>query len=467
MFGHSDRNAFRVIVALLACAFAATAQSQSLPRKADVARVVDSLGADFVANRGAPAVSIAVVRGNDTLAFGGWGKADYENDVAATGRTVYRIGSITKQFTSAAVMQLVEQGKVKLDDSIGTYLTTLPAAWRGVKVRQLLNHTSGIPSYTDLGERWARRWGDEMTPDTLIALTGHIALQFAPGTRWEYDNSGYVVLGMLIEKIAGRPWGNDILERFAKPLGLGDTKNCLAGPIIMRRARGYEMGPGGQFVNARYLAMSQPYAAGALCSSVGDLSRWNRALASGQVVSATSYKLMTTPEGAAVSAKYGFGLGVDTIAGHATISHGGGINGFISSNAWFPDPQTSITVLTNSGSGAADKLLAQVARAAFGVPLLRLPPRVVISTEDRARYVGVYTMHFGSQTADFTFTDRNGELYGQLQGQGANSMVPLGNHTFGVTFDPAIRITFTVENGKSTKVTLLQNGRASEGTRKP
>src|SRR6202022_1103098 len=128
-----------------------------LPSKAAVARLGDSLATDFIATRGAPGVSIAVVRGRDTLLFGGWGKADYENDVAATARTVYRVGSITKQFPSPPVMQLVEQGKGKLDDSIGMYIATLPVAWRGVTVRQLLNHTSGIPSYTAIGARWVRR----------------------------------------------------------------------------------------------------------------------------------------------------------------------------------------------------------------------------------------------------------------------------------------------------------------------
>src|SRR5205085_11224134 len=138
------------------CAVSAPSQAQSVPSKASVARMVDSLAAEFITTHGAPAVSIGVFRGRDTLVFSGWGKADLENDVAATARSVYEIGSITKQFTSAAVMQLVEQGKVRLDDSIGAHLTTLPATWRGVTVRQLLNHTSGIPSYTDVGARWAR-----------------------------------------------------------------------------------------------------------------------------------------------------------------------------------------------------------------------------------------------------------------------------------------------------------------------
>ena len=441
------------------------ARAQQMPSRAVVARVADSLATDFVAGRGAPGVSIAIVRAGDTLVLGGWGKADVENDVPATARTVYRIGSITKQFTSAAVMQLVERGSVKLDDSIGSYLGALPTAWRGVTVRQLLNHTSGIPSYTNVGPRWVRRWGEEMTPDTLIAITASDTVWFKPGTSWNYDNSGYVVLGMLVEKVAGRPWGTDIVERFAKPLGLDDTQNCLVPPIIPRRAHGYA-DENRKWTNATYLAMTQPYAAGALCSTVGDLMRWNRALATGTVVTAASYAAMTTPEGAAAPAKYGFGLFRDTLAGQKVISHGGGIPGFSSANAWFPDAKLSVTVLTNSGSAPSDRLMAQLARLALGVPLLQPPTRVAISAADRARYVGVYAVKLGDRLRDFTFFERDGELYSQLEGQGATPLIPMGNHTFAASFDPAVRIVFTVQNGAATKVTLTQGGRSMEGVRK-
>ena len=441
-----------------------TAQS---PAKASVARVVDSLAKDFIATRGAPAVSIAVVRDRDTLVMAGWGKADLENDVPATAHTVYEIGSITKQFTASAVMQLVEQGRVRLDDSIATYLPSLPPAWRAVTVRQLLNHTSGIPSYTDIGQRWVRRWGEEMPPDTLVALTANDTLWFKPGSKWRYDNSGYVVLGMLLSKVAERPWATDIIERFAKPLGLTDTRNCATQPIIKNRAHGYDAA-NGEWVNAQYLAMSQPYAAGALCSTVGDLARWNRALGSGQVVKPESYALMTTPEGAAATAplKYGFGLARDTLAGRTLIAHGGGINGFITSNAWFPTERLSVTVLTNSGSARPDGLMAQVARAALGVPLLRPPAKVAITAAELARYVGVYALAVGAQSVDFTFTERNGELYGQLATQNPNPLIYIGNNTFAASFDPTLRITFTVENGKATKVSLTQRGLTSQGVRK-
>jgi D-alanyl-D-alanine carboxypeptidase len=464
MIGRPTRSSSILLGLALSAISSAVAQ---LPPKSSVARVVDSLAKDFIASRGAPGVSIAVVRDRDTLVMTGWGKADLENDVPATAHTVYRIGSITKQFTASAVMQLVEQGKVRLDDSIGSYLPSLPTAWHAVTVRQLLNHTSGIPSYTDIGPRWIRRWGEEMPPDTLVALTASDTLWFKPGSSWRYDNSGYVVLGMLVSKVAERPWATDIIERFAKPLGLADTRNCDTRPIIKHRAQGYEPGQG-EWVNAQYLAMSQPYAAGALCSSVGDLARWNRALGSGQVVKPESYAAMTTPEGAAAKAalKYGFGLARDTIAGRTVISHGGGINGFITSNAWFPAERLSVTVLTNSGAARPDGLMAQVARAALGAPLLRPPAKVAITAAELAKYVGVYELKVGAQSVDFAFSERDGELYGQLATQEPIPLMYIGNNTFGASVDPTLRIVFTVENGKASRVSLKQGGLTAEGARK-
>ena len=442
--------------------------AQGLPPVAAVARVADSLARDFVVERGAPSVAIALVRGRDTITMRAWGKADLEQDVSATPRSVYRIGSVTKQFTSAAVMQLVEQGKVKLDDSIATYLPTLPAAWRPVTVRQLLNHTSGIPSYTGIGAAWQRRWGEEMNPDTLVALTATMPMWFVPGTSWRYDNSGYVVLGMLIEKITGHSWGTDIAERFSKPLGLEDTRDCLATPIIPRRARGYETS-GNAWINTPYLAMSQPYSAGAMCSTIGDLTKWNRALNTGHVVSAASYSLMTTPEGAAVSSHYGFGLGRDTIAGRPMIVHSGGINGFSTGNTWIPSAELSITVLANSGSARSDELVKQLARAALGVPLAQPPKFVAFTAADRLRfprYVGVYALAFPSGPRDLTIADAGDHLTAQLAGQSAVPILYIENDTFGVGFDPNLRFIFTIEGARATKVTLLQGGQTVAGPRK-
>ena len=458
----------RVVTIAVTLCLAAGLPAQSAPTKAAAAHLIDSLASAFIADHQSPSVAIALVRGNDTLAFRAWGKADLENDVAATTRSVYRIGSVTKQFTSSAVMQLVEQGKVKLDDSIATYLPSLPAAWHVVTVRQLLNHTSGIPSYTGVGPAWVRRWGEVMPPDTLVALTAKLPMDFAPGTKWSYDNSGYVVLGMLIEKVAGRAWGTDLAERFFKPLGLTGTSNCLVQPVIAGRAAGYAAAGTG-WSNAPFLEMSQPYAAGALCSTVGDLLAWNRALHGGKVVSAASYQLMTTPSGAAATAqlKYGFGLARDTMAGHAIISHGGGINGFITANAWVPDLSLSVTVLTNSGSARADQLMAQLVRVGAGVPIL-LPPKAVATTPaQRARYVGTYALELPGGARDFTIFERDGQLFAQLAGQGPNPIKYFGNETFGADFDPTLRIVFLMKDDRAVSMTFRQGGGAFPGARKP
>src|SRR5690348_13677851 len=395
----------------------------------------------------------------------GWGMANLENDVPATAQTVYRIGSITKQFTAAAVMQLVQDGKVKLDEPIGTYLPNLPEAWRAATVRQYLNHTSGVPSYTDVGQRWVRRWGEAMTPDTIVAITAGDTMWFKPGTSWRYDNTGYVVLGMLVEKVTGHSWATELENRFFRPLGMNSTENCLQAPLIRHRAQGYQPTKSG-WENATYLEMTQPYAAGALCSTVGDLAKWDHALGTGRVVSPESYASMTTPSGAATARHYGFGLGRDTLAGHPVIRHSGGINGFISDNAWFPDVQMSVAVLTNSGAARANDLLAQVARAALSVPLVRGPQRVNLTAAQLERYLGTYVMTFGGQSRDFTFYVENGQLMSRMQGQDAIPVIPYENDTFGVGFDPNLRLVFTMSGDKATKVTLRQGGGTFEGVRK-
>lgn len=439
---------------------------QGLPASATAKRVVDSLALDYVTSRQAPGVAIAVLRGTDTISIVAFGKANLELDVPATPRTVYRIGSVTKQFTAAAVLQLIEQDRIRLQDSIGAHLAGLPEAWRPVTILQLLNHTSGIPSYTGLGEEWQKRWGEEMTPGTIIAMVGDRPMDFAPGTSWSYNNTGYILLGMLIEHVTGRSWGDDLAIRFAGPLGMSDTRNCLGTPLIPRRASGYQQ-ESGEWANAAYLAMSQPYSAGAMCSTVGDLARWNRALHTGGVVSAASYERMVTPVGAAgVKPRYGFALMLDTIAGRELITHGGGIHGFVAANGWLPEAELSVTVLTNSGGGSPDRLMKQIIRASLGAPLDRTTT-VPLSESERDSYVGVYLLMLPPGPMEFTIAADGNGLAAQLVGQNPIPIKHLGNHTFGADFDPSVRIVFTMVDGRAVKVTLRQDGGTFDGERRP
>ena len=340
------------------------------PPRREATRRIDSLAHAFVRGGQSPGVTVAVVRaGRDTLLLRGYGLADVENDVPATAQTVYRVGSVTKQFTAAAVMRFVERGRLSLDDTLGALLPGLPAAWRPVRVRQLLNHTSGIPSYTDVGARWLRRSTEDMPPDSLLAFVAGDTMDFAPGTSWHYDNTGYVLLGMLLERLGGRTYAELLDAELFQPLALPTIRYCHTEPIVPHRAHGYAR-DGDRLVNAPYLSMSQPFGAGVLCATAGDLARWNRLLATGRVVGQPSYSSMTTPEGAARAAPvhYGYALIVDTLGGHRMITHGGAINGFMSANAYFPDDELSVTVLANQAPAPTDALLREIARAALGMP---------------------------------------------------------------------------------------------------
>ena len=413
-------------------------------------------------------MSVAVVRGRDTIVMKGYGFADVENDVAATAQSVYRIGSITKQFTSAAMMQLVEQNKVSLDDSIGQHLPHLTARWRGATVRQLLNHTSGIPSYTSAGARWRNRMREDLAHDSLLAIIAGDTLDFAAGSQWRYNNTGYYLLGMLIERVTGRSYADDIRERFAKPLGLTSTLYCELQPIIKRRAQGYQVGADKKLVNADPLSMHQPFSAGALCSTVGDLIAWQRALASGRVVKPASYTAMITAEGVAADRRYGFGLATDTLGGRTSVEHGGGINGFNSMLMYVPSDTLSIAVLGNTNGPWVDRVANNIARAALGVPLSAPPTPLAdrpTTDAERARFAGTYQLKLpNGATIAIRVFERDGKLIAHGEGQGEFALLHQGNGIFGAAFDPSLRMTFA-SGSPSPKFTLLQGGATMEAPR--
>lgn len=357
-----------VAMAVALAAPSAGAQSARRASASAVARVrvlerrLDSAAAAWLATGESPSVSVAVVRGADTLLLRAYGVANLEWNAKATPATVYRTGSVTKQFTAALVMQLVDSGRVRLDDAIGMHLPALPARWRDVTVRQLLNHTSGIPSYTSRAAG-RRRFAEDLPPDTIVMVTAGDSLEFAPGAGWSYNNTGYLLLGMLLERVTGKPYEALLDERLFRRAGLKETRYCHTDPVLPGRAAGYYR-EGGTWHNAPWLSMTQPFSAGSLCSTARDLVRWNQALHGGRLLSAASYAAMTAPEGGALQApvRYGFGLIADTLAGQPMIAHGGAIHGFMAANAWLPRQSLSVTVLSNAMTAKPDALLRTLAR---------------------------------------------------------------------------------------------------------
>jgi CubicO group peptidase (beta-lactamase class C family) len=362
-------------VLALALAGLPTVAHAQAPARRVVASQVDSIARAALQPGRVPGLSIAVVRGSDTLVMAGWGMADLENRVPAGPQTVYRIGSITKQFTAALILIAERDGHLGLDDSLQQYVPGFPTPGGRVSIRHLLTHTSGIPSYTSLGPAWRAAMRLDLSEDSLLGLIRSRPPDYSPGQRFLYDNSGYYLLGMILERTLGRPYPDLVLERLVNPLGLRATGYCYTWPIIPNRAQGYEPGPGALGVeNADYISMALPFSAGGLCSTVGDLVAWTRALAQGRVVPDAYSRMSASGRlGDGTPTHYGFGLFADTLEGHRRIWHSGGINGFSSSLAAFPDDSLIVAVLTNSEAGNAARIGTAVARVSLGLPLPAAP----------------------------------------------------------------------------------------------
>lgn len=356
------RAVVAVVLAIIVPCHPAAAQRP--PRAETVARL-DSLARALAAGGRTPGLSVFVLHGGDTLLLRGYGHANLEDGVPATPRTLFRIGSLTKQFTAAAVMQLVQEGRISLDDTIQRFLPTYPTQGHRVTIRHLLTHTSGIKSYTSIDHFDVNR---DLPADSLIAAFAREPFDFPPGQRYLYNNSGYFLLGVILERVTGRPYDRVVQDGLSVPLGLTDTRYCFVQPIIPRRAAGYEP-EGGGFVNAEYNAMTQPFAAGGLCSTVLDLVTWTRALFSGRVVGRPSLEAMTTParlnDGSAT--RYGFGLSIGALEGHRRIWHGGSINGFTSALEHFPDDDLTVAVLVNSPAVDMARFIGSLTRVALGL----------------------------------------------------------------------------------------------------
>ncbi len=314
-----------------------------------VARI-DSMAQAEVDSDTTASVAIGVMRGTDVVLARGYGQADMELDVAATAETVYRIGSITKQFTSTAIMQLVEWGQIGLDDEITKFLPDYPTQGHRVTIHHLLTHTSGIKSYTGISPaNMSRAFRRDLTHDELLDMFKNIPFDFAPGEQYRYNNSGYYLLGVIIEQVTGQSYADYLDEHIFDPLDMHVSYYCDEKTIIPNRAEGYAR-LDGKLVNDDPISMNIPGAAGALCSTVTDLMKWQRAINERRLVNEASYTRMTTPavlnNDSAIT--YGYGLRMGEVDGHRQIAHGGGINGFVTMLSYYPDEDLTVVVLSNT-----------------------------------------------------------------------------------------------------------------------
>ena len=354
VFRPSHRVGFLATSAACLLLLASTAAPGAPPAAVTPTAAIDTLlKGSFPADR--PGAAVIVVKDGRILFRKAYGMADLELGVPLQPDMVFRLGSITKQFTAAAILMLAEEGKLSLQDPIEKHLAGYPTQGHVITIEHLLTHTSGIQSYTDMPGWMTSRIQSPMTVTELVDGFKKEPMQFAPGETWAYNNSGYILLGAIVEKASGKTYEAFVRERIFEPLGMTASYYDRTEPIIPKRAPGYTR-EGDQPRNARYLSMTQPYAAGSLASTVDDLARWDASLYTEKLLKKASLDRAWTPyvlkNGKATG--YGYGWGVSTLRGRRAISHGGGIFGFSTYAVRLPDERVYVAVLCNSDSPSAD-----------------------------------------------------------------------------------------------------------------
>jgi len=433
-------------LAVLLLAGGASAVRAQAPNTARMEQVVQS----YVAAKQFMG-SVLVARGNEVLLDKGYGFADLEWEVPNSPATKFRLGSITKQFTATSILLLEERGKLNVNDPVKKYLPDAPAAWDKITIYNLLTHTSGIPNFTSFPDYpWKEPFPS--TPEQLVARFRDKPLDFQPGEKYSYSNSGYVLLGYLIEKLSGESYAQFVQENIFTPLGMKDSGYDSNSAIIPHRARGYSPVPGG-IANTGYVDMSIPFSAGSLYSTTDDLLRWEQGLFGGKVLSSASLAKMTTP----YKSDYAFGLLVHTEGGQKVIEHNGGIEGFNTVLRYFPDDKLTVVVLANENGGAPEDIARSIALVAQGKMVTLISERKEIPLDPKIfdRYAGVYEL-----TPTFKIAvRRSGDRFiTQATAQPELQIYAEGERDF---FAKAVnaQITFVTDSqGQTTELILHQGG---------
>jgi D-alanyl-D-alanine carboxypeptidase len=363
---------------------------QTTTATASITQQLDQIGtAYYKANQ--PGATVIVVKDGKTLLRKAYGIANIANKEALQADHVMRLGSITKQFTSVAILLLVEEGKIALNDPVTKFFPDYPASGKGITVEHLLTHTSGIPSYTGK-PNFVASAGKDISVQEMVDSFKSDAVEFEPGTAYKYNNSGYFLLGAIIEKVSGESYAKFVEKRLFTPLGMKNTAYEGYERSKQARAAGYSQRTG-TFEPSMKISMTQPYAAGSLTSTVDDLAQWDAAVSAGKLLKAehwkrafTSYKLKNGQD-----TNYGYGWGVGQFESQPMLSHGGGIPGFSTFALSLPKDKVYVAVLTNADSGLAqpEMVAMRLAASAIGKPI---PEFKVVSLDEKTldQYVGVY-----------------------------------------------------------------------------
>jgi CubicO group peptidase (beta-lactamase class C family) len=335
---------FSLILMFSLQAATATGMGPVQPPPAWLTRV-DAFIAEQMREQKVPGIALAIIKDGVVLAAKGYGEANIEHHVPVTAETIFQSGSIGKQFTAATVMMMVEEGRLSLDDSITKYLLDAPTSWKPITVRHLLTNTSGIAEYAVD----AFDYRHDATEEELTRMAYALTLQFEPGAKWEYSNTGYLLLGAIIRKVSGRFYGDLLAERVFRPLGMSTARVISEADIVPHRAAGYQL-VDGKLKNQDWVAPSlNTTADGALYLSALDMIAWDRGLRAGAILKPESWKQVYTPVRltSGETYPYGFGWYIDKRGGAPLYSHGGTWQGFRTRIARYLGADLTIILLTN------------------------------------------------------------------------------------------------------------------------
>ena len=449
---------------LLLSGLAIPAAAQNVPTATPTAAAFEKvLKESFVADK--PGAAVIVIKDGRTVFRKAVGMADMEMGVPLQPDMVFRLGSITKQFTAASILILAEEGKLSLQDRIEKHLPGYPTQGHVITVEHLLTHTSGIQSYTGIPGWMTSKILAPMTVTELVDGFKKEPMQFAPGERWVYNNSAFVLLGAIIERVSGKTYETFVNERIFAPLGMSSSYYGSTEPIIPKRVPGYTE-DGGKVRNAGYLSMTQPYAAGSLSSTVDDLAKWDGALYTEKILKKASLEKAWTPFvlKSGERTKYGYGWGLGTLRGRRSIEHGGGIFGFSTYALRLPEERVYVAVLCNSDSPLTDPgfVAKKLAAIAIGDPFPDFTP-VTLDAKVLERYAGVYRID--DQTTR-TVKVEGGKLFTQRSGGPRQEVRPSSATDF--FYEKSFtHLRFVVDpSGKVTEMLMYPDG-ASEAERAP
>jgi CubicO group peptidase (beta-lactamase class C family) len=381
------RLRIQLLGALFICAPVSPAQAPPPPIDAAHLALIDDFVNHEMAHQRIPGLEIGIYSGGRIVLAKAYGSANVELNVPVKPETLMQSGSVGKQFVSAAIMMLVEQGKISLDDSIATYFPDAPAAWKPIRIKNLLSHTSGLAEYET-----AERTGPngpfyfrlDFTEDELAKKIASLPIEWEPGEKWAYRNTNYVLLGIIIHKVTGTPYAKFLGERIFKPLGMASTRLISDRDIIPNRAAGYEIDSNGDLKNQAWVSPTfNSTADGTLYFNVLDLARWDEALYGTKLLTQSSLDRIWTVyplnDGKPNPAGYGFGWVIGLQGGHKRIEHGGAWQGFTCRISRYPDDSLTVAVLTNleagpSNPGVIAHVVAGLVNPALAVPKLEAIP---------------------------------------------------------------------------------------------